>query len=244
MKAWLNLRHPIAERTEAFKTGLERLGYAVEFGCTHQPGDRDILVSWNRIREGGTAATAFEAAGRPVLITENASWGNDFEGGPWLTMARRFHNMYGMFPVGENSRWDRLDIWLIPWRDENDEDYEHKRNEVVILPQRGIGPPEIRMPSTWPQTVQGRIRNHPGRFPPAKPLVEDLRNAGKVITWGSGAAIMALMWGIKVESHMPLWIGQQDNTEQGRLAMFRRLAWAQFRMSEIRSGWAFRWLLQ
>lgn len=64
-----------------------------------------------------------------------------------------------------------------------------------------------------------------------------------MVTWGSGAAVKALMWGIKVESHYPEWIGQQDNTDEGRLAMFRRLAWAQWELSEIASGEAFEWLL-
>ena len=76
------------------------------------------------------------------------------------------------------------------------------------------------------------------------PLEDDLAKASKVVTWGSGAGIKALMLGIRVESHMPNWIGEQDNTDKGRLAMFRRLAWANWRLSEIESGQAFQWLLQ
>jgi hypothetical protein len=72
----------------------------------------------------------------------------------------------------------------------------------------------------------------------------DLANAAKVVTWGSGAAIQALLMGIPVISEMPGWIGEQDNTDAGRLAMFRRLAWAQWRHEEIGSGEAFHWLLQ
>jgi hypothetical protein len=83
-----------------------------------------------------------------------------------------------------------------------------------------------------------RIRRHPGTKP-AKPLEDDLVQCGRVITWGSGAAIKALMMGIPVTSHMPGWVGEQDNTDDGRLAMFRRLAWAQFRLSELESGYAF-----
>lgn len=192
-------------------------------------------MSWNRIREGGKAADAFEAAGRPVLITENASWANDFQGGSWLTLAHGYHNMAGQFPVGGPERWDDLNVDLQPWRTEG---------ETVVLPQRGIGPPEVRMPSTWPHTVKGRVRNHPGRFPPAKSLADDMAGTGRVITWGSGAAVLALMWGIPVESHMPRWIAEQENTDAGRLAMFQRLAWAQWRLSEFRSGEAFEWMLQ
>jgi hypothetical protein len=100
------------------------------------------------------------------------------------------------------------------------------------------------MPSDWPRVQKGRIRPHPGRVPPVRFLEEDLSNAGKVVTWGSGAAVKALLMGIAVESHMPNWVAQQDNTEAGRLAMFRTLAWGQWRVSEIANGEAFRWMLQ
>jgi hypothetical protein len=64
-----------------------------------------------------------------------------------------------------------------------------------------------------------------------------------VVTWGSGAAIKALQWGIPVVSEMPDWIGEQDNTDAGRLEMFRRLAWAQWTMEEIAHGEPFARLL-
>ena len=51
------------------------------------------------------------------------------------------------------------------------------------------------------------------------------------------------MWGIPALSEMPHWIGEQDNTEAGRLAMFRRLAWAQWTHEEIADGEAFARLL-
>lgn len=59
----------------------------------------------------------------------------------------------------------------------------------------------------------------------------------------SGAALQALLWGIPVASEMPDWIGAQDNTDAGRLAMFRRLAWAQWTLEEISDGLPFRSLL-
>lgn len=233
MIAWLNLRHPVADRAEAFKSGLQRLGYSVQFGCTNNPGDRDVFVSWNRIREGANAATAFEVAGRPVLIAENASWGNDFLDGSWLTLANGYHNTAGRFPIGGPERWDALGVELAPWR---------TGGETVVLPSRGIGPPQVKMPPNWPREQKGRIRQHPGRAH-GKPLADDLAQAGRVVTWGSGAAVKALLWGIPVESHMPRWIAEQDNTEAGRLAMFRALAWGQWRLDEIRTGEALAWLL-
>lgn len=233
MRAWLNLRHAEGERSAAFARGLKRLGYEVQRGTTGGPGNRDILVTWNRISAGDAAARAFEAAGCPVLVAENASWGNDFMGGDWLTLVKRFHNTAGMFPVGGSGRWDSLGAELAPWR---------AGGETVILPQRGIGCPEVAMPRGWGYGIKGRIRMHPGRCR-AIDLAEDLRKAGQVVTWGSGAAVKALMWGIKVESHMPNWIAAQDNTDAGRLDMFRQLAWAQATMEEIASGEAFERLL-
>lgn len=234
MRAWLNLRHADSDRARAFTRGLERLGYEVVHGFTADPDRSDIFCTWNRIGSGDVCARTFEHRGQSVIVTENASWGNDFCGRQWLTLARSFHNTAGMFPVGSQDRWDALGVELRPWR---------PSGETVVLPQRGIGPAQVAMPSGWPYRFKGRIRSHPGRFQ-AKDLQEDLATAGKVITWGSGAAVKALMWGIPVESHMPNWIAQQDNTEAGRLAMFRRLAWAQRTLAEIESGEAFEWLLK
>lgn len=231
MRAFLNLRYTVPERQRVFIAGLERLGYKVVQGLTTDPQAGDILVTWNRIRAGDDSAKAFEARGLPVLVTENAAWGNGFNGERWYTLARNRHNTAGMFPIGDSSRWDSLGVHLAPWRD---------GGETVILPQRGIGSAPTAMPRSWTGTVShlGRIRTHPGHFENAL-LEQDLAQCGHVITWGSGAAIKALMMGIKVTSYMPDWIGEQNNTDEGRLAMFRRLAWAQFRLSEFKSGEAF-----
>lgn len=234
MKAWLNLRHSESERGVAFARGLKRMGYEVQHGITCSPGPRDLFCSWNRIGQAHTAARAFQAAGRPVLVCENSSWGNTFAGRQWLHLARTFHNTAGMFPIGGPERFDALQVELAPWRTDG---------ETVILAQRGIGCPETAMPRGWPQQQRGRLRLHPGRNEFAKPLADDLKAAGKVITWGSAAAVQALVWGIPVESHMPGWIAEQNNTDAGRLAMFRQLAWAQVRMDEIESGEAFARLL-
>lgn len=192
-----------------------------------------MLVTWNRIGEADRIAKRCGL----VVVAENAAWGNGFLGGKWLTLARNRHNTAGNFPVLGSERWDRLGVDLAPWR---------QQGELVILPQRGIGSPPTAMPRTWAAEALarygGRVRKHPGRKE-AKPLADDLANCGRVVTWGSAAAIQALMWGIPVTSEMPNWIGEQDNTDAGRLDMFRKLAWAQARMSEIESGEAFERLM-
>lgn len=216
---------------------MQALGYTVMTGATLSPQAGDVLVTWNRVGIGQASARAFESLGLPVLVTENATWGNELAGDHWYTIARSQHNTAGRFPLGGSDRWDSLDVDLAEWRTEG---------ETVVLAQRGIGSPPTASPARWHDTARrvhgGRIRAHPGTKA-CVPLEVDLANCGHVVTWGSGAAIKALMMGIPVTSYMPNWIGEQDNTDEGRLAMFRRLAWAQWRHSEIESGAAFERLL-
>lgn len=235
MRAWLNLRHEVGPRAEAFRAGLSALGFAVRVGLTHSPEPGDALITWNRIGAGESAARRFEALGLPVLVAENAAWGNDFAGGDWLSLARGRHNTAGCFPVGGAERWDALGVELAPWRG---------GGETVLLPQRGIGSPPTAMPRDWVLMTEARLRRegvpfrtrlHPGKHE-GRPIADDLKRCGRVVTWGSGAAVKALMLGIRVESHMPGWIGEQQNTDESRLAMFRRLAWAQWQLAEIATG--------
>lgn len=236
MRAWLNLRLSPPARWDAFAAGFRRLGYRVEQGTPGNPAARDVFCTWNRIREGDACARRFEAEGLPVLVAENAAWGNEFAGGGWLSLARNHHNTAGRFPIGSFERWDELGVELEPWRESG--------TEVVILPQRGIGSEPTAMPREWLENVrrQGRVRPHPGQRP-ATPLEQDLAQARLAVTWGSGAAIKALMLGVPVRADMPCWVGAQDNTDAGRLAMFRRLAWGQWRLEEIESGEALAWVL-
>lgn len=229
MRYCLLLRNSLHYRRQAFESGLRAIG-----GVETTADKCDLLIIWNRYGVGATLADKVEARGGLVLVAENAAWGNEFADDRWYSIARHVHNTAGMFPVGESDRWDSLGVELAPWRPEG--------GEVVGLPQRGIGPRGTAMPAGWKPPGCDRIRAHPGTGT-CVPLERDLVRASKVVTWGSGAAIKALMLGIRVESHMPKWIGTQDNTDAGRLAMFRRLAWAQWRVSEITNGDCFRWMM-
>jgi hypothetical protein len=229
MKFAVLLRDALHYRREAFVAGMRALGYTQA-----EPHDADVLVIWNRYGHAAALAEQCEARGGTVLVAENASWGNGFAGERWYTLARGIHNTAGKFPVGGPDRWDSLGITLEPWRPEG--------GEIVGLLQRGIGPAGTAMPRGWYPPGCTRIRRHPGKDE-GIPLDIDLANASEVRTWGSGAAVKALMQGIRVRSWMPNWIAEQDNTDAGRLAMFRRLAWAQWRLGEIESGEAMAWLL-
>lgn len=231
-KAWLNLRH---STESAFERGLVRLGWDVHRGLTMSPGESDILVTWNRIYDGDRAARVFADMDLPVIVCENATWGNEFAGRKWYTMTRTYHNVSGTFPVGGPERFDALGVKLLPWKDSS---------KAIILPSRGIGPCTMRQPSNWVEHKRalGRIRPHPGQHP-SKPLEDDLDDIGYAYTWGSGAAVRALVLGVRVYSDMPNWIAEQDNTDESRLDMFRRLAWAQWTHEEIEEGEPFRRLL-
>jgi hypothetical protein len=253
MKAWLALREGVHYRREAFSAGLEACGYSVVLGITNRPGPKDIFVCWNRYRENAATADRFEAAGRPVLIAENGYLGNEFAGDRWYALARGQHNGAGYWPDGGPVRWDALGVSLAPWREPG--------GEVVLLPQRGIGPPGVAMPAHWLGStvdrlkrakVAFRIRAHPGTKCVIR-LEDDLANASAVVTWGSGAALKALALGVPAFSDMAAWIGAPASlpscalidglykrSDLARLDMFRRLAWAQWRLSEIASGAAFR----
>jgi hypothetical protein len=215
-------------RREAFDAGLQAIGLRQA-----DAGRCDVYLTWNRYGTREIVADAVEARGGRVLVAENATFGNDFCGGRWYSIWPRFHNRASSIRFGGNSRWDDLGIELEAWRSVG--------GEIVGLLQRGIGPRGT--PRAWTPPGCSRIRKHPG-IKACIPLEQDLEKASEVRTWGSGAAIKALMWGIRVKSYMPEWCGEQDNTDSGRLEMFRRLIWAQWRLSEIEKGEPFAWLFK
>ena len=235
--AWLNLRYTTGSRADAFRLGLKKHGYSVKHGLPPKISEGDLFVTWNRIGVANKVAKTCSSAGANVLVAENAAWGNSFCSEEWYTIARDFHNTSGCFDYHGPDRWDDLGFPLCDFRADG---------ETVILPQRGIGSPPTAMPKGWPALAfrenGGRVRKHPGKGP-STPIEDDLKKCGLVVTWGSGAAIKALMMGIKVKSYMPNWIGEQDNTDQGRLDMLRNLAWAQWKHEEIESGFAFDMLI-
>lgn len=247
MKAWLSLRRDVS-RIEAFAAGFRRLGYAVEHGVTAKPGADDVLCIWNRSGDNARAAVAFEARGCPVLVAENGYLGGAPAGERWYALSVGQHNGAGRWPHGGAERWSAMRIELQPWRG---------AGETVVLAQRGIGEPPVAMPRDWPQRVAhlGRVRLHPGQRA-AVPLHEDLRRAGAVVTWGSAAALQALVLGIPVFHAFTRWIGAPAarplkeiaagprRDDAARLAMFERLAWAQWRATEVARGDALDALLE
>lgn len=240
------LRSDLHYRRDAFCAGLAAVGFDVVPELS-KPAAGDLLVIWNRYGRFHLDAQRFEAAGARVVVAENGPLGKAWRGGNWYSLALGHHS--GPWAVGGPERWDAFGVELAPWRD---------GFETVILGQRGIGEPGIASPHGWAEDVRhrlgGRIRPHPGSESDGAPLEADLANARCVLTWHSGAALKALLFGVPAFHDFPRWVGagaarplsefhHGPRTDDARLAMFRRLAWLMWDLEEIRSGRAFRHLL-
>lgn len=267
MRAVCLLRPAPVYRRDAVMVGLRAAGYEVHTKLPPKLCASDILVSWNRYGVPDQQAHMVERAGGRAVIMENGYLGKDLAGDSWYAMSIGHHAGRGRWPfcdepagywdmaagTGAAARWDDLGVQLAPWREPG--------GETIVLHQRGIGEHGIASPHRWaedltPRIKRARMRVHPGAGNTTS-LEHDVRHASEVITWASGAALRCLTLGIPVWYAMPGWIGapaalpladralglQPLRDDFARLAMFRRLAWAQWRLSEIESGHAFRTLL-
>lgn len=239
-------------RREAFDEGLKANGFKVLHGVMRdRPCPDDVLVVWNRDGGYDEEAQRFERHGARVVVVENGYLGNGWNGGLWYAMALGQHAGAGQWFEGGPERWDRFGVDLAPWRTGS--------GETLILAQRGIGPPDVRSPHHWAESVQkrigGRIRQHPGNSIPTVSLERDLKHVDQVVTWHSAGALTALMMGIPVWHAFDQWIGaraarplsewggEPKRDDADRLAMFRRLSWAMWQLEEVKNGTAISHLL-
>lgn len=250
-----NLGQPTA-RGAAFSSGLEACGFRVIEEPVPQPSPQDVLVIWNRMQRSEAFARRYELHGARVIVAENGYLGREWRGRVWYALSLWHHNGMGQWPDGGPERWESWSVPLEPWREGGE--------EIVILAQRGIGHPSVAQPRGWPEQAAAklrksgrrvRIRVHPGErnMARATPLDVELAKAFAVATWGSGAALKAILMGVPVFYAFPHWIGglaakfgfdELEPFRGDRLPMLRRLAWAQWNLDEIRNGEAFRWLLR
>jgi hypothetical protein len=259
------IRHDLHYRRKAFEQGLRASGFTV-ISSLANPAPGDLFISWNRYGFYDTTAKRFEAAGAAVIVVENGFLGHAYDdygkahdaaGEQLLAMALWHHNGAGQWHIGAPGRWRDQGIQVHPWRRAGD--------HVLVLPQRGIGPSGVAMPSGWlGNTVHKlhdltkrpiRTRSHPGNAPATTPLAADLGNAWCCVTWGSSAALKALCAGVPVFSDFPHWIGSPASFDFGqdieqplcddwhREHMLDRLAWAQWSVPEVASGEPFRQLM-
>ncbi|MGE5713895.1 MAG: hypothetical protein ACM32F_08465 [Betaproteobacteria bacterium] len=260
--AYVMIRGEPQYRADAFKQGLRASGFTIHGAPRAQPTNADdVLVIWNRYGRFNHYAEVFERAGARVIVAENGFLGRDTPGGPWYSLCSSLPLACGSWPTfhGEDWRWDEIahasGARICEWRKDG--------NEIIILAQRGIGPPGVRQPDGWHRRTaeqlkaaghRVRVREHPGEKPPPISLEDDLRNARAVVTWASGAAFKALLLGVPVLYGCEQWVGRDAATFlrvsrnleislPERLPTFRRLAWSCWRIPEIVTGLPFRRLL-
>lgn len=187
-----------------------------------------------------------------MLVAENGYVKGPKDGGDYYALARKAHNGAGEWAEGGPERWDALGVALKPWRTNG--------GHVLVCPNRPFGMPGLAMPAGWSMDVMRRLskltqreiryRPHPGNDAPKKPLAEDLAGAWAVVIWASSAGVNALVSGIPVICESPWWICKaatgtlvESPYMPERLPVMQRLAWAQFNLQEIESGFAFASLL-
>lgn len=239
-------------RRDAFAEGLSSLGFDLRLRTNHSPGAGDVLVLWNRYARDEQRARQYEAVGGVILVAENAWLGPEDKDRHLFALCRGHHNGAGSWHVGSENRLSSLSIELKPWREHGD--------YILILPQRGMGEAGVAMPRDWPLRISDRLGAHTKReirwhyHPGPRPHPPiDFTGCWAAVTWGSGAAIKAIVAGIPVFHELPQWIGAGaarcgiEDIEHpflgDRMPMLHRLSWAQWSADEIERGEPFKWLL-
>jgi hypothetical protein len=252
VRAYVAVREAPHYRRDAFCDGLRACGY--EIGPL-DPRPGNALLIWNRYGAGHQMALQYEAAGGTVIVAENGYLGREWGGQVWYSLALNWNAGAGRWPIGGPERADIFDADWWPWRTGGD--------YALVLAQRGIGSPPVAQPSGWHQRAAKHlqamghrvvVRGHPGAKQHNETLYPQLAGAKFVVTWGSGAAIKALLYGVPVYHGLPKWIGAPAARPFGKVLgepfrgdrgeFLTQLAWAMWSVEEIGSGHAFRHLLR
>jgi hypothetical protein len=255
--AYLLVRDLPAYRRDAFASGLQSLGYAIITKPPQFPRPSDVLIIWNRYGPNHIIARRFEDMKAPVIVAENG-YVDMVDTKKAFALALGHHNGAGRWPIGDQWRAHTLVQTIRPWRGDG------SRDDILILPQRGVGPPGVAMPRGWVADVQQRLkavcgrrrvrlRPHPGTQKHVRPLFEDLDGVGACVVWGSGAGVKALMYGVPVVHEFPRWIGALGGSFGlstltaprlgDRAAMAEAVSWAQWSLEEVIAGVPFQYLL-
>lgn len=252
-------------RHVAMAEGLARLGYAVKkcagFCAPHD--ERDLLITWTRHKGTKEQACArFEAAGGRVIVAEEAHLrylpNGPYPSDQYFSLCLDDHQ--GLWRSYGPERWASWNVAIKPWRTDG--------RKILVREQRGIGSAIGGSPPNWHGYTAALLRRYTDRpieivtHPKTLkrrgvpvPLPEDqFSNAWCVVTWSSHMGSEALLHGIPVIACGPRFFLSSacgtriDEVEApplpgNREAAFQRFAWAQWAMSEVRCGEAFKRLL-
>lgn len=247
--AYCLIRQAPHYRHDAFRAGLEKLGYTIKDFPANKAKIKpdDLLVIWNRYGVYDAQAKHFEKLGAPVVVAENGylPMRNTQKA---IALSLNHHNGAGRWPEIA-GRAKLLKVALSPWRVGG--------KEILLLPQRGIGLEGVAMPRGWLGDIQKRlgkrkirVRKHPGTDKNVIPLEADLQDVCCAIVWGSGAGLKALCAGVPVYYDFPRWIGRfaaspnlaqidADDLSQfmgDRSRLLDEIACAQWAVEEIATG--------
>lgn len=210
--AYLLIRPLPHYRRGSFEAGLRALGFQIGGVPRGTISPADVLVMWNRYGPDHRLAEHFSKCGGTVIVAENGLLGRDRPDGHWYSLALDYPAaMGGALPLRIEG-WNRTDIIGAKLGE-----LRQGGDEVMVLEQRGIGPPDWASPPKWAEKMAARlaldtnrlirIRAHPGENK-STPIEDDLRNVWCVVTWASSAAIRAMVAGVPVFYALPTWIAK------------------------------------
>lgn len=227
-------------RSDAFKAGLQRLGYRVTQLMTPSPlmrpaGRDDLLILWNKKRgHDETLAHQWEKLGGTVIVAENGYLQQTDK--THYALATHGHNGSGWFPVGVEDRFAKLGFAIKLPREGGD--------YILVREQRGIGSELMASPPGWGQKMAAvlkrhspfpvRVAPHPGDKGKLEKDLAAMAKARSVVIWSSAIGVRALVEGIPVQHFAPHWIC--ETWAKDREAALRRMAWGQWHFDEIASG--------
>lgn len=265
-RAWITLRRRPPYRSDAFAKGFEALGYvpSLTFPAAENIAPGDVVVVWNLNVRYRPVAAAAKTAGAALIVAENGYIPRAGSMEPFYALARDGHNGAGFWFVGADDRWSALGQTIYPWRGQWSPD-----SYVLLANQRGIGSELMKCPRDFvalgtdrikrvykqagERTPAVTVREHPGRHKSTVTLKDHFAGARALVTWASNVANLACLIGIPAFRMAPYHVNEAVHDDLGllpnppepdRLAAFRKLAWAQWSLTEIESGAAFRCLLQ
>lgn len=235
MRAVSRIRREPYYRAEAFRTGLQKVGFTLVDNMTPS-GPEDWLVIWNRQGAGELEADKWEKLGGTVIVAENGYLQKVDK--THYAISVHGHAGSGWFPVGGEDRFTALGFPLKEWR-------TGFGGYRLICGQRGIGSREMKSPLGWGerlaaqfhrQGVPFKLRAHPGNFKPKTALVDDLAKASVCCIWSSAAGFMALIEGVEVHHSAPHWLGAGGSGDLERKFALHKVSHGQWHHEEIAKG--------
>jgi hypothetical protein len=268
MKAYSLLPDRFADgRHRSFKKGLSAIGYTVVEGWDGQGFDTDDLVlGWSAYGPTYSAMCAAEAMNARALVFEEA-YIRQIAGQQYFAVGLGGHNGSGKLVAGDDSRWQGWGLQMDPWRSTPTDHVlvcgqrgfgynsmampDEWPREVLSQLRRLTDKPLWFRPHPKRRSNE-RYGAYDKVLDYTAPLFDHLHSAAACVVWTSNCATTALLSGVPVVYCGPHIVTQRACTPMGEFAVrrvgdreraFRDLSWAQWSVSELESGEAFRRVL-